>query len=103
MKEIAAFLVFLALGCSAMAQSKPAYQPAPEKDREVAVDIFRQLIETNTSHSVGSVTEASKEMQKRFLDAGFSASDVMLLGPSERKQNLVVRYRGTGARKPILI
>lgn len=103
MKQAAAFLLFSALSCSAMAQPASAYQPASEKDRQLAHDIFKQLIETNTSHSVGSVTVASQEMQKRLLDAGFPTSDVVLLGPSDRKQNLVVRYRGTGLRKPILI
>ena len=38
-----------------------------------------------------------------MLDAGFPAEDVKVLGPNSRKGNLVVRYRGTGTRKPILI
>ena len=42
-------------------------------------------------------------MQKRLLDAGFPAADMQVLGPNDRKKNLVVRYRGTGAKKPILI
>jgi acetylornithine deacetylase/succinyl-diaminopimelate desuccinylase-like protein len=44
-------------------------------------------------------------MAKRLLAAGFSSDDVKVLGPNERKGNLVARYRGTGAdgRKPILI
>jgi acetylornithine deacetylase/succinyl-diaminopimelate desuccinylase-like protein len=96
-------LLFSALACPTFAQSVPEYQPAPAQDRQLAHDIFKQLIETNTSHSQGSVTDASKEMQRRLLDAGFPAEDVRLLGPSDRKQNLVVRYRGTGSRKPIVI
>ena len=77
-----------------------AQQPA---DRQQARDIFQQLIEINTTDSVGSTTVAAEAMQKRFLEAGFPASDVQVLGPNDRKKNLVVRYRGTGARKPILI
>jgi acetylornithine deacetylase/succinyl-diaminopimelate desuccinylase-like protein len=42
-------------------------------------------------------------MQQRFLDAGFPASDLYLGGPNDRKENLVVRYHGTGAHPPILI
>jgi acetylornithine deacetylase/succinyl-diaminopimelate desuccinylase-like protein len=42
-------------------------------------------------------------MAKRLLDAGFPANDVTVLGPNARKGNLVVRFRGTGAHKPILI
>src|ERR1019366_10114423 len=52
----------------------------------------------------GSVTAGSEAMQKRFLDAGFPADDVHLLGPDERKKNLVVRMRATGTptEKPVL-
>src|SRR5260370_23830033 len=42
-------------------------------------------------------------MAKLFLDAGFPAADVQIVGPAERNRNLVVRYRGTGARKPLLL
>ena len=44
-------------------------------------------------------------MEKRFLDAGFPRSDVhVVLHPADStKGNLVVRYRGTGARKPLLL
>ncbi len=44
-------------------------------------------------------------MQQRLLDAGFAASDTRVLGPNNRKGNLVARLRGTGkgSLKPILI
>src|SRR5580692_7392951 len=71
--------------------------------RSLARDVFRQLIEINTTDSVGSTTVAAQAMAKRLLDAGFPASDVAVLGPNDRKGNLVVRLHGTGAAKPILI
>jgi acetylornithine deacetylase/succinyl-diaminopimelate desuccinylase-like protein len=77
-------------------------QDTDDSHRE-AVDIFRQLIEINTTDSVGSVTAAARAMQQRFLDAGFPAADVQLLGPNDRKQNLVVRYHGASGKKPILL
>ena len=64
--------------------------------------IFKQLIEINTTDSVGSVTKASEAMSQRFLAAGFPQQDIRIAGPSERKKNLVVRYHGTGQKKPIL-
>lgn len=76
---------------------------APDTNHQQAIDIFRQLIEINTTDSVGSVTAAAQAMQQRFLAAGFSAADMQLLGPNDRKQNLVVRYRGAGGKKPILL
>jgi len=65
--------------------------------------IFRQLVEFNTTDSVGNVTAAAEAMAKRMLDAGFPPGDVIVAGPNERKKNLVVRYRGTGKRAPILL
>ncbi|HXP64754.1 MAG TPA: M20/M25/M40 family metallo-hydrolase [Steroidobacteraceae bacterium] len=83
-------------------------QPAPILDRasrELAHDIFKQLIEINTTDSVGSTTVAAEAMRKRLIDAGFSAEDVLVLGPNDRKGNMVARYRGKpGSKlKPILI
>src|SRR5271168_3704165 len=77
--------------------------PLDESTRKLARDIFQQLIEINTTDSVGSTTVAAEAMAKRLRDAGFPASDVQVLGPNERKGNLVARLHGTGARKPILM
>jgi acetylornithine deacetylase/succinyl-diaminopimelate desuccinylase-like protein len=72
--------------------------------RALAQDIFKQLIEINTTDSVGNVTTAAKAMQQRLLDAGFAPADAVLLGPNERKQNLVARLHGNGkGGKPILL
>ena len=71
--------------------------------RQLSRDIFRELIEINTTDSVGSTTLAAEAMAKRLRDAGFPAGDVQVLGPNSRKGNLVARLRGTGARKPVLI
>jgi acetylornithine deacetylase/succinyl-diaminopimelate desuccinylase-like protein len=69
---------------------------------QMARDIFKQLIEINTTDSVGNVTTAAEAMAQRFRDAGFPENDLHAAGPNERKKNLVVRFRGTGKRKPIL-
>jgi acetylornithine deacetylase/succinyl-diaminopimelate desuccinylase-like protein len=66
-------------------------------------DIFKELIEINTTDSVGNTTTAANAMARRLLDAGFPAADVQVLGPNDRKGNLVARLRGTGTRKPVLI
>jgi acetylornithine deacetylase/succinyl-diaminopimelate desuccinylase-like protein len=71
--------------------------------RSLARDIFQQLIEINTTDSVGSTTVAAQAMAKRLLDAGIAPADVKVLGPNDRKGNLVVRLHGTGPGKPILI
>jgi len=69
----------------------------------LARDIYKQLIEINTTDSVGSTTVAAEAMAQRLRDAGYPASDVQVLGPNPRKGNLVARLRGTGAQKPMLL
>jgi acetylornithine deacetylase/succinyl-diaminopimelate desuccinylase-like protein len=71
--------------------------------RQLSHDIFKQLIEINSTDSVGSVTAAAEAMAQRFRDAGFPESDLQILGPNDRKKNLVVRFHGTGKHKPILL
>ena len=70
-------------------------------------DILRELVETNTEYSIGSTTKASELLAARFRAAGFAASDIEVVGPDtgrdSKNKNLVVRYRGAGKRRPILL
>jgi acetylornithine deacetylase/succinyl-diaminopimelate desuccinylase-like protein len=77
----------------------------PRVTRQTAHDIFKELIEINTTDSVGSTTVAAQAMAKRLLDAGFARADVVVMGPNDRKGNMVARYRGKPGSKlrPILI
>ncbi|HVH59253.1 MAG TPA: M20/M25/M40 family metallo-hydrolase, partial [Candidatus Sulfotelmatobacter sp.] len=69
---------------------------------QMARDIFKQLIEINTTDSVGNVSTAAEAMAERLRNAGFAEDDLHVAGPNDRKRNLVMRFRGTGKRKPIL-
>jgi acetylornithine deacetylase/succinyl-diaminopimelate desuccinylase-like protein len=72
-------------------------------DQQLAREIYKELIEINTADSVGSTTVAADAIAKRFLAAGFPASDIFQGGPRPDKGNIVVRYHGTGARKPMML
>ncbi|HEX8872025.1 MAG TPA: M20/M25/M40 family metallo-hydrolase [Candidatus Acidoferrum sp.] len=72
------------------------------KVRADARAIFQELVEINTTESVGSVTAAAEAMARRLRAAGFPEQDVIVAGPHPRKKNLIARFRGSGARKPIL-
>jgi acetylornithine deacetylase/succinyl-diaminopimelate desuccinylase-like protein len=88
---------------STQAQAQAQAPSGLDKDtKQLSRDIFQQLVETNTTDSVGSTTLAANAMAKRLLDAGFPAADVQVLGPNDRKGNLVARIHGTGAQKPLL-
>jgi acetylornithine deacetylase/succinyl-diaminopimelate desuccinylase-like protein len=102
LKFLPAFLCAGLLASTASAQQVPALDAT---SRQLAYDIFKQLIEINTTDSVGSTTVAAEAMRKRLLDAGFPAQDVVVLGPNQRKGNLVARYRGRAGstKKPVLV
>jgi acetylornithine deacetylase/succinyl-diaminopimelate desuccinylase-like protein len=80
----------------------PGRAQSREQTNQLARDILKQLIEINTTDSVGSVTTAAEAMAQRLRDAGFEEKDTIVAGPSERKKNLIARFRGTGRRKPLL-
>ena len=96
MRCLRAVLVIVAASVAgAGAQSRP--------NDALARDIFKQLIEINTTDSVGSTTTAAEAMAARLKAAGFPAADIQVLGPDPRKGNLVARLRGSGGRKPLLL
>src|ERR1051326_6814945 len=53
-------------------------------DKQLARDVFQQLIDINTTESVGSTTVAAQAMANRLRDAGFPARDVVVLSPAQR-------------------
>src|SRR5713226_6249477 len=88
--------------CLTVILAPSARAQAAEQTRLLAHDLLKQLIEINTTDSVGNVTTAAEAMAQRLREGGFAASDVIVAGPNERKKNMVARFRGTGKRKPIL-
>ncbi|MGA3263158.1 MAG: M20/M25/M40 family metallo-hydrolase [Terracidiphilus sp.] len=105
---IAALILTVSLGILYPGSPIFAQSPLPAtsaEDRAQAREIFKQLVEINTTDTPkGNVTTATAAMQKRFLEAGFPAEDVHLLGADARKQNLVVRLRAAvpATEKPAL-
>ena len=81
---------------SAIAQPLTSHQ-------ELALDIYKELVEINTVVGLGDTARAAEAMAARLRTAGLPASDVQVLMPVPRKGNLVARLRGTGKRRPILL
>src|ERR1700736_4919273 len=71
--------------------------------QQLALDIFKELVEINTVTESGDTMRAAEAMATRLRGAGFDGADVQVLAPAPRKGNLVARLRGTGVRKPILL
>src|ERR1700719_976700 len=59
-----------------------------DTSKHLSHDIFKQLIEINTTDSVGNVTTAAEAMAQRFRDAGFPDSALHFLVPHDRMNNL---------------
>ena len=95
--------IWIALGGSlalrALAQSAPT--PAQQQLRE----IYKELVEINTTDSAGSCAAAAEAMAARLKAGGLPAQDVQIIVPpgAPKKGNLVARYRGTGAKKPVML
>jgi acetylornithine deacetylase/succinyl-diaminopimelate desuccinylase-like protein len=93
------------LGAAAMALwiAQPAGVQALTPQQQLALDLYKELIEINTVTATGDTARAADAMAAHLRAAGFSDADVQVFRPAPRKGNLVARLRGTGARKPILL
>jgi acetylornithine deacetylase/succinyl-diaminopimelate desuccinylase-like protein len=92
--------LFLAILVPALHAAPP---PLDDATRQLTRDIYKQLIEINTTDSIGNTTTAAEAMAARLRAAGFLPADVQVLGPTPRKGNLVARLRGSTNQKPILL
>src|SRR5215475_3998481 len=72
-------------------------------NNQLARDIYKELVEINTTESAGNTTMAAQAMGQRLKDAGLPEADIHVLGPNPRRGNLVARYRGSGEHKPLLL
>jgi len=81
------------------AQTQQGLTPA----QQLAHDVYKELIEINTADSVGNTTLAADAVARRFRAAGFPDSDIFVGGPRDDKHSVVIRYHGTGARKPLML
>ena len=71
------------------------------ENQKLARDIFKELIEINTTSRFGS-TKAAEAMATRLISAGFQSNDIQVIGPDQQHKNLVIRYCGTGKLMPVL-
>ncbi|HVV48600.1 MAG TPA: M20/M25/M40 family metallo-hydrolase, partial [Polyangia bacterium] len=91
------------LACSSTVWSATPGPLPPEDDRDLARAILKELVETKTTHDVGT-TAAARAIESHLLKAGFASQDVVFIAPPDHpnKGNVVVRYRGKGRARPVL-
>ena len=91
-------LLLLLCALTMAAQTLP-----PQADQQLARDIYKEFVEIQSGFTTGATTPVAEAAAARLKAAGFSDSDIFLGGATPKKSNLVVRYHGTGAAKPILL
>jgi len=105
---LAASLAALATACAtepgATAQASKANAAAAAGEPEFRA-LYKELIETNTSLSVGSCTKAAEAMKARLSAAGYPEGDLHILVDPKRPQdgNLIAVLPGTDASKKALL
>lgn len=97
--KLIAASVLAALSSTSMAQTL-------RPDQAAFRELYKELVETNTTQSEGSCTLASERMAARLKAAGFVDSDITLFATPEKPKDggLVAILKGTSkTAKPILL
>ena len=103
-----ATLLFVALVSPLRAQAPRVDVYTPGRltpTQQIAHDVYKELVEINTSVTTGNITNGALAMAKRFRAAGLPDSDIFVGGPQPTKHNVVARIRGknSAGRKPLLL
>ena len=102
---LAAGLAVLASACATQSGGGGSSASAAAGETEFRA-LYKQLIEINTTLSVGSCTKAAEAMKARLAAAGYPESDLHILADPKRPQdgNLIAVLPGTDAsRKPLML
>jgi acetylornithine deacetylase/succinyl-diaminopimelate desuccinylase-like protein len=95
------FVPLFALCATSLPAQGNGGRPALES---LGTEVLREMIETNTTDQHGSTGVLARKLATRFVAAGFPAADVQVVGAdTATHKNLVVRWRGAGTQRPILL
>src|SRR5436190_13720233 len=94
---------FIALALLSGSTLAAQVAPTPEVDKQLARAIYKEMIEIKSGYTTGATTPVAEAAARRLKAAGFPDADIFVGGASPTKANLVVRYHGTGRRRPILL
>jgi len=101
-----ATLSTILLGTVAAAALTPAASAQERPDQKAFFEIYKELVETNTTLSVGSCTQAAAQIGARLKAAGYADTDITYFAvPDHPKEGgLVAVLKGSNARiKPMLL
>jgi acetylornithine deacetylase/succinyl-diaminopimelate desuccinylase-like protein len=93
-------ILLASLAGTAVATDEPGSLNAQQ---QLAREIYQELVEINTTASVGDTHKAAQLMADRLKTAGFPDADIHVFETAPKRGDLVASLRGTGKRKPILL
>ena len=93
------------IGKAALATAGMVQAAEPTAQQKQLREIYKEMVETNTTNSVGSCTVAVTKVAKRLKAAGYKDADMQIIVPpgGPTKGNLVARLKGDGSKKPLLL
>jgi acetylornithine deacetylase/succinyl-diaminopimelate desuccinylase-like protein len=101
-----AAVLTLGLGAAALAGPATAQDAGLSPDLVRFKGLYKELVETNTTLSVGSCTLAAERMAARLKAAGYPDADIQILVPDDRPKdgNLIAVLRGKDPKAaPLLL
>src|ERR1700761_7968715 len=101
--EMLRLFIFLLLGPVLAWRGSAASLLPPDADQRLAREIYAEMIESKSGFTTGATTPIAEFVAAKLNAAAFPESDIFVGGAIPTKYNLVVRYHGAGARKPVLL
>jgi acetylornithine deacetylase/succinyl-diaminopimelate desuccinylase-like protein len=101
-----ATLSTILFGSVAAAAMAPAASAQDRPDQKAFFEIYKELVETNTTLSVGSCTQAAAQIGARLKAAGYADADLTYFSVPDHPKDggLVAMLKGSNARlKPMLL
>jgi acetylornithine deacetylase/succinyl-diaminopimelate desuccinylase-like protein len=98
-------LRILPLLSAAVLASAMTTAAAQKPDEAAFHDLYRELVEINTTLSAGDCTAAAKAMSARLVAAGYAAGDLQILGPADhpREHALIATLHGSSPASGALL
>src|ERR1700761_7976515 len=97
------FAVLAALVAGASNPAAAAETDSLNSQQRFAREVYQELVQINTTASVGDTYQAAQAMAARLKSAGFADAEIHVFQTAPKRGDLVARLRGTGKRKPILL
>lgn len=105
-KLFAATTAISLIACTAIAAPAPAPGPSPTAGEAAFRELYKELVETNTTLSAGDCTLAASQLAARLKAAGYADADVNVWSVPEhpKEGGLYAQLKGSDARaKPVLM